>query len=234
MQEREPIEPPKVKEPVEKTALQTKALKKEPIEPIETPKPQAAEKELLPHSSEKIAQNVDKKADKKRDRAIHDIEYKLQINTQNLQKFSHSKTESTQKSVETKIERAKNTETQEREKTQESQKPQERSNRPVEIVVNRLDTLESMLAFYEKESRYSLAIEIAQKYYDMGEHGNSLLWSKKANMLNREDYKAWLLYAKSEYARGNESKAIEILKLYLTNSTSSQIESQLLTWTKGK
>lgn len=203
----EPIEPIKQIEPIEIEPLEPEAIAVEP--------------------TEKVEEEVEKE-----ERAIHDVDYKLHIDSQSVQKLTKYKKETTQKIVE----KEKPKEEIQEAKTSENKKIEleEKSDKPVEIVINRLDSLDKMISFYERESRYSLAIEIAQKYYDMRDYESALLWSKKANMLDKKDYKAWLLYAKSEYAKMNHTKAIEILKLYLQSSSSPQVESQLLTWTKGK
>ena len=107
-------------------------------------------------------------------------------------------------------------------------------NKPVEISIKKLDSINEMIAYYEKDKKYSLAIKIAQYYYDSKQYSKSLLWAKKANLLNRDDDKAWILYAKSEYAQNNHKRAIKILKLYLTNSISNEAQSQLIIWTQGK
>jgi len=104
----------------------------------------------------------------------------------------------------------------------------------VEILVKRLNSTNDMLKLYKQENKYSLAIKIAQNYYDSKQYAKSLLWAKKANLLNRDDSKAWILYAKSEYAQKNHKRAIKILRLYLTNSISIEAEELLLIWNQGK
>ena len=102
------------------------------------------------------------------------------------------------------------------------------------ITVKKLGSVEDMIAYYNKEKKYSLALKITQTYYDAENFLESLYWSKKANLLNRDADGAWILYAKSEYALGNHKKAIKILNLYVTNTNSSEAKTLLLTWTQGK
>jgi len=102
------------------------------------------------------------------------------------------------------------------------------------ITVKKLDTVEDMIAYYNKEKKYSLALKITQTYYNAGNYLESLHWSKKANLLNRDADGAWILYAKSEYALGNHKKAIKILNLYISNTDSKDAKTLLLTWTQGK
>lgn len=103
-----------------------------------------------------------------------------------------------------------------------------------ETSMNKLDSIDGMIAYYEKNKKYSLAIEIAQYYYDNNLYSKSLLWAKKANLLDRDDEKAWIIYAQSEYAQNNHKRAIKILKLYLTNAISNEAKEQLIIWTQGK
>lgn len=102
------------------------------------------------------------------------------------------------------------------------------------ITVKKLDTVKDMIVYYNKEKKYSLALKIAQTYYDAKNYSESLLWSKKANLLNRDDDGAWILYAKSEYAVGNHERAIKILNLYISNADSQEAKALLLNWTQGK
>jgi len=102
------------------------------------------------------------------------------------------------------------------------------------ITVKKLNSVKDMIAYYNKENKYSLALKIAQTYYDAKNYSESLLWSKKANLLNRDADGAWVLYAKSEYAVGNHERAIKILNLYISNADSPEAKALLLNWTQGK
>jgi len=95
---------------------------------------------------------------------------------------------------------------------------------------SKLDTIKKMELKYEKEPKYKIALKIAQTYYDKQNYTKSLLWSKKANILNKKADGAWILYAKSEYARGKKKRAIKILRLYLANASSSEGDRLLLSW----
>ena len=80
----------------------------------------------------------------------------------------------------------------------------------------------------------TLALKIAQRYYNEKKYSKALLWTKKANILDRRAEGAWILYAKSEYKKGNQDRAIEILRLYLANASSKDGESLLIAWTQGR
>lgn len=102
------------------------------------------------------------------------------------------------------------------------------------ISVKNIGSVKDMIAYYNKENKYSLALKIAQTYYDAKNYSESLLWSKKANLLNRDADGAWILYAKSEYAVGHHKRAIKILNLYTTNADSDEAKALLLNWSQGK
>ncbi len=104
----------------------------------------------------------------------------------------------------------------------------------VTISVEKLDSIKKMISKYKREKKYSLALSIAEAYYAKEDYHNTSLWTKKANILDRRADGAWVLYAKSEYAKNNKKRAIEILRLYLANTNSKEGESQLLSWTHGK
>jgi len=207
--------------------------KKEIQEPIKIKKevPIEVPKKLQEESKREFVEKPENKV-KIEEKIIKDIDYKLQLNSENIEKLTQFTKEAPQKQVQKKQETPKLI--QQETKNEKSEELQQKAAKPVQIVVKRLDSISKMIRFYEKENRYSLAIEIAQKYYDIQDYKNSLLWSKKANLLNKNDYKAWLLYAKSEYNQNNRSKAIKILKLYLRDSSSQEVQGQLLTWTKGE
>lgn len=106
--------------------------------------------------------------------------------------------------------------------------------KPLKMSVKKVTDIEEMIGLYNKEKNYNLAIKISKAYFKKKKYTKSMLWAKKANILNRKDEKAWILYAKSEYARGNSKRAIEILKLYLANTSSSNARTLLLNWSEGK
>jgi len=105
-----------------------------------------------------------------------------------------------------------------------------RYEKPLSISVTKLNSIEQMITLYNKEKNYDLALKIAQNYYNSQKYTKALTWAKKANILDRKDDGAWILYAKSEYAKGNHKRAIKILNLYLTNANSNKASMLLSTW----
>ena len=105
-----------------------------------------------------------------------------------------------------------------------------RDMKPLSISVTKLQSTDQMISLYNKEKNYDLALKIATHYYDSKKYSKALQWAKKANILDRKDAGAWIIYAKSEYAKRNFKRAIKILKLYLTNANSAEAKALLETW----
>ena len=103
-------------------------------------------------------------------------------------------------------------------------------NGGVKMNTKKMDTLKSMLTRYKREPQYKLALKIARFHYESAAYAKASLWAKKANMIDKESDEAWIMYAKSEYARGNKTRAKEILRLYLANKSSRSAEMLLMTW----
>ncbi len=105
-----------------------------------------------------------------------------------------------------------------------------RKSEPLSISVTKLQSIDQMVNLYNKEKNYTLALKIAKNYYDSEQYSKALSWAKKANILDRKDDGAWIIYAKSEYAKGNHKRAIKILSLYLTNADSDEAKALLTKW----
>ena len=92
------------------------------------------------------------------------------------------------------------------------------------------NSLENMLEEYEQKPTYQRALNIADIYFDRGDFNQCAVWAKKANLLQKDDAAAWIMFARAEYAKGKKAKAIRILELFLNNKNSVEAESLLLTW----
>ncbi len=113
-------------------------------------------------------------------------------------------------------------------------KPVPTPPKSLSMSVKKIDTLKAMQQLYTKEPSYAQALKIAQTYYRNGRYLKASLWAKKANILDRERAGAWILYAKSEYAKGHRQRAVEILRLYLANAHSDEGDALLRHWMKGE
>ena len=100
--------------------------------------------------------------------------------------------------------------------------------------VRHLKGIKDLISQYDKEPRYDLALKISQAYYDKKKFSKSSIWAKKANMMDKESDGAWIMYAKSEYTRGNRELAEDILRLYLANKRSKDAELLLMQWKQGE
>ncbi len=90
--------------------------------------------------------------------------------------------------------------------------------------------LERWIQKYNKRESYTAAVNIASMYYKKSNYVESLKWAKKANQLDKEQERAWLLYAKSLYAQGQNEKAIKVLNFYLEYKESVGVRSLLVEW----
>lgn len=97
-------------------------------------------------------------------------------------------------------------------------------------VTTQPQTLEGMIAFYKTSPQYETALTIAKEYYAKGSFAEAAIWAKKANQLNREEEEAWLLYAKSYYAQGMKTEAINVLELFLNYKNSKAASEMLKAW----
>lgn len=113
--------------------------------------------------------------------------------------------------------------------------PSSAAEQPARLVMStkKVSGAPELMALHEREPRYETALRIAQFYFDQQEYLLASSWAKRANILDKESEGAWILYAKSEYARGNHERAKEILQLYLSNKSSSEAQTLLMTWSQG-
>ncbi len=102
----------------------------------------------------------------------------------------------------------------------------------VVLEVKEVTDLDALMERYGNSPRYSTALKIAEAYYEKGDFDNASLWAKKANLLDRDDERAWIIYAESEYALGREERAKRILRLFLDYKDSVKARSLLMTWSR--
>ncbi len=100
----------------------------------------------------------------------------------------------------------------------------------VMLEVKEVAGVEALLEQYANAPRYSVALKIARNYFDEGDFEKSSLWARRANVLDRDDEGAWIVYAQSEYALGREERAKRILRLFLDYKDSAKARSLLMTW----
>ncbi len=114
----------------------------------------------------------------------------------------------------------------------ENEKSETKERRKVLLEIKEASDLSVLLEQYGNSPRYSTALKIAEIYYEKGDFEDASLWAKKANILDRDDERAWIIYAESEYALGREDRAKRILKLFLEYKDSVKARSLLMTWSR--
>ncbi|WP_456452903.1 tetratricopeptide repeat protein [Hydrogenimonas sp.] len=100
------------------------------------------------------------------------------------------------------------------------------------IEVKDVTDLDALVKQFEKYPRYATALKIAQIHFEKGEYEAASLWARKANLLDRDDEEAWIVYARSEYALGRRERAKRILRLYLDYKDSAKARTLLMGWSK--
>ncbi|HBM36627.1 MULTISPECIES: tetratricopeptide repeat protein [unclassified Sulfuricurvum] len=103
-------------------------------------------------------------------------------------------------------------------------------NRLFSVQTSTQNTTADFITAYRSNPKYETALIIAREFYTQENFVDSAIWAKKANQLNREAEEAWLLYAKSYYAQGRKSEAINILELYLNYKDSKTASELVRTW----
>ncbi len=97
------------------------------------------------------------------------------------------------------------------------------------IKVQNADTQELQKRFAQTPN-YAVALVIARNYYKKGDYKKAIIWAKKANQLNKSDAESWIIYAKSLYALHQDTKAKQLLHIYLQYENSDAVENLLKQW----
>jgi len=82
-------------------------------------------------------------------------------------------------------------------------------------VIKEKESLKNLIDNYQLSPDYSTAIKISTIYLEKKKYNQSIKWAKKANEINPEDSKSWLLYAKSLVKLGKRNRAKLLLENYL-------------------
>lgn len=91
----------------------------------------------------------------------------------------------------------------------------------------RADIKELEKNFYSHPT-YSKAILLAQRYFDEKDYKRSLHWALKANEINKEDERSWIIFAKNLVKLNKKDKAARVLKTYILHHGSSQEAKEML------
>ena len=109
--------------------------------------------------------------------------------------------------------------------------PPKKVDSPI-IKVRSIESVETLRQRFERFPKYETALRIARLYYEKKQFDEASRWARQANALNRDDEKAWILYAEAEYAMGNRERAERILRLFLDYKDSSAARALLSRWSK--
>jgi hypothetical protein len=162
--------------------------------------------------------------------ARKDIDYELNIDESYLTSMPQKETPKTPKVIAVKPKVVIQKDREEKPLHVKPKTPQQ----TLTVSTKKLVSIDDLNRQYEKEPQYDLALKISQAYYDENKFSKASSWAKKANMIDRERDGAWIMYAKSEYARGYKDRAKDILSLYLANKRSKDVEMLLMTWNQEK
>ena len=98
----------------------------------------------------------------------------------------------------------------------------------IKVSENSDNSLSNLINNFSLLKDYSIAIKIAEIYFNHKKYNKTIEWAKKANEINSEDERSWLLYAKSLVQLGKINKAKELLQAYLQNYDKNEKITQYL------
>lgn len=87
--------------------------------------------------------------------------------------------------------------------------------------INSIDELKQKCD-YTNNSHYCSAL--AEKLYEDKYYKDAIKYALKANSIDSENEKSWIIFAKSKAKLGHKNDAIKILQTYLNSSPSKQVE----------
>jgi tetratricopeptide (TPR) repeat protein len=92
------------------------------------------------------------------------------------------------------------------------------------------DDLAALKLKFDQFVGYETALQIAEILYGRKVYDEASQWARRANMIDRDDERAWILYAKSEYAMGHKERAMRILTIFLDYKESKAARGLLAQW----
>lgn len=95
---------------------------------------------------------------------------------------------------------------------------------PEIIVIKQNSSLKDLMASYNQEKSHGKALIIAKKYFEKKQYKDAINWSLRANELNSDSDKSWVIFAKSNIAIGRVEVALKAIDAYLVNNRSDELE----------
>ncbi len=112
-------------------------------------------------------------------------------------------------------------------KSKKRVKEREKTTEQPLFISNKKADIKELEKSYRSYPTYSKAIYLAKIYYDKKEYKKSLAWSLKANEMNKEDERSWIIFAKNLIKLNQKEKAARVLKTYIINHNSEKAKKLL-------
>ena len=75
----------------------------------------------------------------------------------------------------------------------------------------------SLEAEFAQKAQLSTALNLAHLHLANKDYEKAILWSFKANSLNKSETRAWLIYAKAKFAQGKKDEAKRVLQSFMNH-----------------
>lgn len=75
----------------------------------------------------------------------------------------------------------------------------------------------SLEAEFAQKAQLSTALNLAHLHLANKDYEKAILWSFKANSLNKREARAWLIYAKAKFAQGKKDEAKRVLQSFMNH-----------------
>lgn len=75
----------------------------------------------------------------------------------------------------------------------------------------------SLEAEFAQKAQLSTALNLAHLYLANKDYEKAILWSFKANSLDKSEARAWLIYAKAKFAQGKKDEAKRVLQSFMNH-----------------
>ena len=75
----------------------------------------------------------------------------------------------------------------------------------------------SLEAEFAQKAQLSTALNLAHLHLANKDYEKAILWSFKANLLDKSEARAWLIYAKAKFAQGKKDEAKRVLQSFMNH-----------------
>lgn len=106
-------------------------------------------------------------------------------------------------------------------KTPEQISPQNASLKTLAKAKPQIHSMEmnasSLEAEFAQKAQLSTALNLAHLHLANKDYEKAILWSFKANLLDKSEARAWLIYAKAKFAQGKKDEAKRVLQSFMNH-----------------